>query len=237
MTLPMSNTPIYTLTIPSNGKSVKYRPFLVKEEKALLIAQQSEDLDVMVDTLKQIIISCTDGKVDPEELAVFDIEYMFTQMRSKSVGEEVQLVFRCGHCQDENAKSEVTIDISKLEVIKDPTHTNKIELSDNIGVIMKYPSIDTLKILDDESLTDIEQVFRVICRSIDIIYNSEDTFYAKDETIEDIEAFVNNLTRIQFEKLKSFFDTMPKLKQVVEFDCPVCGAHNKTTLEGIQDFF
>lgn len=237
MSLPINATPTYTLTVPSTGKTVKYRPFLVKEEKALLIAQQSEDLNVMVDTLKSIINSCTDGKLNAEELAVFDMEYIFTQIRANSVGEEIRLVFKCGHCEDANAKREVIIDISKINVIKNPDHTNKIELSENFGVIMKYPSIDTLKILDDTELPEIEQVFKVMCNCIDIIYTGEDLFYAKDETQEDIESFVNNLTRQQFQKIKWFFDTMPKLKQSVEFDCPICGAHNKTELEGIQDFF
>lgn len=237
MPLPMNNMPTYTLTVPSTNKQVKYRPFLVKEEKALLIAQQSEDLNVMVDTLKNIIRSCTDDNLDPDELAVFDIEYIFTQIRSNSVGEEVRLVFKCGHCENPSAKREVIIDISKLAVVKNPDHTNKIELGNNFGVIMKYPSIDTLKILDDQSIPEIEQVFHVMCDCIEIIYNSDDMFYTKEETREDIEAFVNNLTRQQFQKIKAFFDTMPKLKQTVEFDCPVCGAHNKTELEGIQDFF
>lgn len=237
MPLPSNSTPIYTLTIPSTNKLVKYRPFLVKEEKSLLIAQQSEDLNVMVDTLKQIIKACTNNEVDPDQLAVFDLEYIFTQIRAKSVGEEVQLIFKCGHCNDPNAKQEVSIDISKLSVEKNPNHSKTIELDSNFGVIMKYPSIDTLKILDDDSLTDIEQIFKVICQSIETIYNGDDLFYTKDETEEEVETFVNNLSRIQFEKIKAFFDTMPKLKQTIEFDCPVCGTHNKTELEGIQSFF
>ena len=145
MGLPLQNTPLYSLNIPSTGKEIKYRPFLVKDEKALMIAQQSEDLDVMVSTLKSVIQSCVTDKVEVNNLAIFDLEYMFSQIRAKSVGEYSDLVFTCGHCNHEKNKYTLRLDISKLQVTKNPDHTNKIALFDNVGVIMKYPNLDILK--------------------------------------------------------------------------------------------
>lgn len=237
MALPVINTPTYDVIVPSTGEKVKYRPFLVREEKALLIAQQGEETDVMINTLKDIIKSCTLGKLDPEDLAIFDLEYLFTQIRSKSVGELVELVFRCKHCSDPKAKVNVEIDISKIDVIRSDNHSKKIQLTDDIGVVMKYPSIDSMKILDDTTLSEVDQIFKIICQSVDYIYSGDEVFYSKEQSPEDIEDFVNNLTQSQFEQVKQFFDTMPKLIKEVEYDCPVCKQHNSVKLEGIQNFF
>ena len=237
MALPIASTPTYDLVIPSTEKKVKFRPFLVKEEKALLIAQQSENLTVMIDTLKSVIASCVQGEVNVDSLAIFDLEYMFTQIRAKSVGEIVELIFSCQQCKDPKAKTQVNIDISKIQVKKDPEHSKKISLYGDVGVIMKYPPLDIVNVFNDTTLNDVDQVFKIICSSIDMIYSGEDVFYAKEHSEEELEDFVNNLTQEQFEKIKKFFETMPKLETIVEYTCPVCAAHNSTALEGIQNFF
>lgn len=238
MALPMMNTPTYNLVIPSNETSVKYRPFLVKEEKALLIAQQSEDLMVMVDTLKSVIKTCVIDKIDVDKLATFDLEYMFTQIRAKSVGEVIELIFPCDndHGEDnEKARVKVSIDLTKLHVEKDSNHTNKIDLFDDVGVVMKYPTIDVMRKLDDTD--SIDNIFDVVAMSIDYIYQGEEIFYAKEQKHAEMLQFLNNLTSEQFVKIQNFFDTMPKIKKQIEYTCPVCQKEHKKMLEGMQSFF
>lgn len=240
MALPMNNMPTFYLTIPSSGKKVKYRPFLVKDEKALMIAQQSEDLVVMVETLKGVIKSCVLEDLDVETLATFDIEYMFTQIRGKSVGETVELLFSCDNDhgeQNDKARSKVTLNLSDIEVKKSPEHTNKIELFGDVGVIMKYPTISATKKLEAGGADNIDNVFEVVAESIDYIYQGEDVYYAKEQKKEELLQFLNNLTTEQFIKIQKFFETMPKLSTSVEYKCPICGKEHKKTLEGLQSFF
>lgn len=236
MALPSQSTPIYSLKVPSTEKQIKFRPFLVKDEKALLVAQQSEDLDVMISTLKSVISSCVVDKIDVEQLALFDLEYIFSQIRAKSVGEISELVFRCGHCNDEKNKYKLSLDISKLQVTKNNDHQSKIPLFDNVGIIMKYPNLDILKRIE-KGFSDAENVIDIIIDCIDIIYTDDEVFHAKEQTRKELKDFVENLTKDQFDKLEDFFATMPKFQQLVEFDCPACGTHNKMMLEGIQNFF
>jgi len=236
MALPSQSTPIYTLTIPSTGKKVNFRPFLVKEEKSLLLAQQSEDIGTMTTTLKSIIGSCIKDDINVDNLAVFDIEYIFTQIRAKSIGESVSLIFTCKHCENENNKVKLDIDLTKIEVVKDPSHTNKINLFDDVGVIMKYPTLDILK-NSEGKIDDISSVIDIVIDCIDVIYNNEELFYTKEQNRTEVEEFVMNLTKKQFDLIEQFFVTVPKFKQDIEFDCPACGEHNKSVLEGTQSFF
>ena len=236
MGLPINPTPVYNLTIPSSGKKVKFRPWLVKEEKALLIAQQSEDSEVMVDTLKNVIQSCLTSKVNVSELSTFDIEYIFTQIRGKSVGEDVELVFKCGYCTDPKAKVKISFDITKIDVEVPKEHEKKIQLFNDVGVVMKYPSINTVKNIDTKT-NDIEQIFSIVASCIDYIYDNENVYQSDDISKEEMDNFLSQLTSEQFVKLEKFFDTLPKMRKVVEYDCPVCGKHNTVTLEGMTSFF
>ena len=240
MALPIMSTPVYNMTVPSSGVNVKYRPFLVKEEKALLIAQQSEDVKVMIETLKNVIKGCVQDKLDVEKLAIVDLEYMFVQIRGKSVGETIDLTFGCdldhGE-QNEKAKATVTIDVSTIEVEKGEGHTNKFELFDNVGVVMKYPTVDIMKKLEGIDSGDVEKVFEVIALSIDYIYQGDELFYGTEQSKEDLVSFVENLTSEQFVRIQTFFETMPKLRKTIEYDCPVCGRHHVKLLEGLQSFF
>ena len=234
----MMNTPTYNMVVPSSGVSVKFRPFLVKEEKALLIAQQSEDLMVMVDTLKSVIKTCVLDTIDVNKLATFDLEYMFTQIRAKSVGEIIELIFPCDndHGEDnEKARVKVSIDLTTLDVEKHDSHTNKIHLFGDVGVMMKYPTIDVMRKLDDSD--SIDNIFDVVAMSIDYIYQGDEIFYAKEQKHEEMLQFLNNLTSEQFVKIQNFFDTMPRIKKQIEYTCPVCQKQHKKMLEGMQSFF
>jgi hypothetical protein len=237
MALPKQTGVVYNLTIPSSDKQVKFRPFLVKEEKALLLAQQSEDSTVMIDTLKTVIESCIIDKVDVSSLAIFDLEYIFTQIRAKSVGEEVELSFRCGHCADEKAKVKISIDLTKIQVEKDPSHTNKISLFDDVGIVLKYPNIEVVKKLENITSDKIDDVFNIVVECIDYIYDDQSLYYAKETSKEELIDFLNNLSSEQFTKIQKFFETLPKIKQNIDFTCPICGAENHTVLEGLSSFF
>ena len=239
MALPMNSTPIYNLVVPSTKKSVTYRPFLVKDQKALLVAQQSDDHRVMIDTLKEVIKSCITETIDVNKLAMFDIEYIFTQLRSKSVGETVEIVLSCDvdHGED-NAKAKIqhTVDLSQINVQEKEGHTNKIELFGTVGVVMKYPNIDDVKKLQGGDVT-AEDTFKLVASSIDYIYDADQVYYSKDQTETELMDFINNLTSEQFSRIQSFFDTMPKLSHTVNYNCPVCDKAHTIHLEGMQSFF
>lgn len=236
MALPINNAPVYNITIPSTGKKAKFRPFLVKEEKALLLAQQSEDPSVMFDTLKAVIKDCCNGTVDVSSLALFDIEYLFTQIRAKSVGEDTEITVRCQHCDDEKAIVNVRIDLTSMEVEKDPKHSNNIPLFDNVGVVMKYPTFDLLHKIDDKE-SDISNIFDIVASCIDYIYDDTQVYHAKETDPKELETFLNNLTSEQLARIQLFFETMPKLTKQIEYNCPVCNADNNLKIEGLQNFF
>ena len=237
MALPMANTPRYKLTIPSTGKSVTYRPFLIKEEKALLIAQQSEDPETMITTLKSVIESCIVDPIKSSDLAIFDIEYIFTQLRSKSVGEIVSLILKCDTCEDPKASVSYDIDLTKLKVNIPEEHSKTIPLFGDVGVIMKYPSLNLLKELENLNGSDTEAIFSIIISCIDCVYDSDQMFSAKDHKPEEIRQFVDNLTQEQFIKLQNFFVTMPKLEQKLNYKCPVCAKEHDKIIRGLDSFF
>jgi hypothetical protein len=237
MALPVMITPTYELVIPSTKEKVKFRPFLVKEEKALMIAQQSEDSSVMYNTLKSITGACLFNKVNIEKLAMFDIEYIFCQLRAKSVGEESELMFSCLECNDPKGRTKVNIDLSTISVKFDENHKQIIDLFDNVGIKMKYPGIDLLNKLSTLNESDTDAMFEVVIQSIDSIYTEDEVFSANDQTKEELFEFLDNLTQEQFKKIQAFFETMPKLQKELEFDCPNCGFHHKMTLQGLESFF
>ena len=240
MSLPLNNTPVYNLDIPSTKQTIKYRPFLVKDQKALMLAQQSESQKVMVDTLKSVIKSCVADPIDVDSLAMFDLEYIFTQLRAKSVGETVDLIMSCDEDHGEQnklAKVKMSIDLTKIEVEAAPEHTNKIAMWGDVGVVMKYPSVDVIKKFETIGNNDTENVFNIITQSIDYIYDGEEVYHSKEQTKDELLQFVNNLTTEQFQKIQGFFETMPKLKYDVHYNCPVCNKAHTVRLEGMDSFF
>lgn len=241
MALPVVNAPVYTLEVPSTKKVIKFRPFLVKEEKLLLIAMQDDKKEsAIVETLKQIVKNCTFGEVDVESLSITDIEYIFLQLRAKSKGDEVEVSFKCSN--DVNGEScdtvnQTKINLQNVKVEKNVDHSNKIMLTDTIGIILKEPTLNDIATLQEKignEYSDMKDIFESINGFIDTIFNGEVIYneYTKEELTE----FIESLSDEQFQKIKSFFETMTKLKLDVNITCKKCGYNETVTLEGLQSF-
>ena len=238
MALPVIQAATYHLTIPSTKKKIKFRPFIVREQRALLHAQQSEDSVVMTNTLRDIIRSCTFNEVDVDALSSFDIEYIFIQLRARSVGESTEFVFSCLECNDPNARIPVKIDLTGIEVQYQENHKKDIQLTDSVGVKMKYPTIEllnSLRELSDDA--DLDETFKIIGKCIESIHDESNVYSTKDYKENEILEFLNSLSTEQYGKITEFFDTMPRLEKKLEFDCPVCGFHHTQVLRGMNSFF
>ena len=237
MPLPKINTPSYELTLPSNGKKIKYRPFLVREEKILIMALETEDPKQITDAVVQILDSCilTRG-VKIQRLATFDIEYLFLNVRSKSVGESITVNVTCP--DDEKTSVEVTIDLETIKVKKNKAHNDTIKLDDNLSLKLKYPSMDQF-IENNFEVGDqtIGNTMKVIISCIDMIYNEEESWNASDSTQKELESFVDQLNTKQFKTIESFFDTMPKLSHKIAVKNPNTGVESDVILEGLAAFF
>jgi hypothetical protein len=233
MALPKLNTQTFELEIPSTDEKIKYRPFLVKEEKILLQAREGESRE-LIDALSTIINNCTFGKVVAEKLPSFDVEYVFLKIRSKSVGEKVALELTCP--DDNKTKVPTTIDLSKVEVEMEDEHTNKIDLTDSVSVIMKYPTIKTFVGKDLKKLSAADTIV-MTGECIHQVIDGKETWEANDLSEKEIGEFLENLTQAQFIKIQSFFTTMPRLKHVVNVTNPKTKKKGKVTLEGMQSFF
>lgn len=230
--LPQVNLPYYDLTLPSNGKTIKFRPFIMKEEKVLLMALEDGKELTMLNAIHDVVSDCTNGTLDTNISPLFDVQYAFLQIRSKSVGETVDFVVRCGEC---DSKQPMVVDIAKIEVERIEGHTNKIQLTDSLGVIMKYPTIKHLDILTNYKKT--EDVYTVIADCIDQIFDKEEVYSTATETQANILTWIDNLPVTQFNKIQEFFRTMPVLRYVKPFKCGKCQKDNVLTLEGIESFF
>jgi DNA-directed RNA polymerase subunit M/transcription elongation factor TFIIS len=242
--LPKIDVPIYNVKLLSNGKNLRFRPFTVKEEKLFLMANENEDLDNVVDTIKQILNNCVLDEFQVDSLPLFDIEHLFLNIRARSISEIVNLKYKCNNnILDEETKEEkkcnnvVEIDLNILEVEpeKQEGHTNKIEITEKMGVVMKYPSFETIKKFDVENEAD--SIIKITVNCIDYVYDSDSIYYAKDSTEEELIEFVESMQAKDLEKIKTFFDTMPKMKRDIDFKCNKCGHEEKIELEGIQNFF
>lgn len=232
MALPKLNgQPNYTLTIPSTSKRVSYRPYLVKEEKVLMIAFETGDqaaaLTAIVDTLK----ACIKESIDTSKLTTFDIEYMFTQIRSKSVGEKSNILLKCSSCEEKN---EVGIEIGSIEV-KVPEVNNVIQLTNSISVEMQWPSWDMI-IGTNMERKEIEIGFEMIGQCIKSIMTEEERIDTKDVSKAELDEFIESMTTDQFKKVSEFLKNMPALEKDVKFACKACGTQNDITLRGLADF-
>ena len=238
MPLPKISTAEYELKLPSNGKTIKYRPFLVREEKILILALESEDQKQITTAVKQVLKECVLTKgVKVDQLPSFDIEYLFLNIRGKSVGESIELMVTCG--DDGKTEVPVTVLIDDIEVSTNDEHDTDIELSDGYSVKMKYPSlnqfIETNFSQDDEDA--VEKSFEMIATSIDMVYNDKDMFAASECTKKELKEWVESLTSAQFQKIEQFFETMPKLTHTLEVVNPNTKKKNTIVLEGLTDFF
>lgn len=236
MALPKISAPKYTLTVPSTGKEYQYRPFLVKEEKILLMAIESGELADVILALKNLIHNCFDGELDADELATFDLEYIFTQLRSKSIGSTIELKSQM-KCDDEGCPKVIPFEVNleEIEMVEDEKHTKKIEITDVDGIVMKYPSFDVISKL--QNMKDLDALYEAIVKSIDYIYDAESTYDAKDYKTEELMEYINSLTHTQFEKVSEFFETMPKIQKKVNITCPKCGRTEELVVSGLDNFF
>ena len=230
MALPKLNTPTFELILPSDGSKVKFRPFLVKEHKVLLTMSEAENEEV-ARIIRELVDVCTFKQLKVDELPHFDIEYIFMFLRAKSIGESVDVIVNC-ECGE---KIETSFNIEDLKVNKPEGHSNKIMINDTVGVEMRYPNIDDVVGIFQSN--DNQKVIDLIITSIKAVYDSDNYWETKDQTKQELEEFVYSLTKEQFDKLEKFFVTSPKIVQNIECDCPKCGKHNVSKLEGLQNFF
>lgn len=240
MSLPKITTPIYTVTLPSNGKNVRVRPFLVKEEKLLLIAAQTKDINEIIETTKQVINNClVDNDISVDSLPFFDIDYLIIALRAKSIGETIPVKFTCNNVVNGSKCGHVfpvDIDISKSTVVKDDTISPEIWLSSDFGVKMKYPKYSVIKtIMANE--TDLDKIIRIICASIDYIFDKDQIYSAKDKTKEEIQEFVESLTKVQLTKLEDFVRNFPEFECRVEHTCEKCKFQHNIRYNNFDSFF
>jgi hypothetical protein len=241
--LPKIDVPVYTVDLPLSKQKVRYRPFLVKEEKILLMAMESGEDKTVLESIKQIVNNCCIDEIDVDDLPVLDLEFFFLNLRARSVGEIVDLQYKCNNSiQDEDGKEKPCNNVVKLEVnvldIKpefDGDHTNKVQLSDSLGIVMKYPNFKTVEKIDGQS--EVEKIMKIIISCVDYIFDKENIYYKKDISEQEMMEFLDSMTAEQFSKIQQFFDSVPKIKKEVNFKCSKCNYEEKIVIEGIQNFF
>jgi hypothetical protein len=234
MALPILNTPTYEVELPLSKKTISYRPFLVKEEKVLLMALESQDQKQIMRAMHDIVSTCTFGKIDGKDLPVAELEYLFLKLRSKAVGEKSHIGLKCTDCQTNN---ELDIDLESIEIDISALPETKIMLTDQIGVMMKYPSSDLVMRSIDPKKTDTENTYAIIIACIDKIFDTENVYDVATQTKQELTDFIESLNKNQFEKIKDFFSGLPKLKKDISFKCTSCGKDNHVYLEGLESFF
>jgi len=231
MTLPILETPTYELTLPSTGKRITYRPFLVKEFKVLLTTLESDESEI-TRILIELIDNCTFKKLNVKDLAHFDIEYIFINLRAKSIGEITELVYKC-ECEHQNSFS---INLLDVKIVKsEENFSNKIMIDDNVGVVMRYPRFNEMVDIYDNLKSD--KVIALVSSCIDKVFTKDEIFDSKDYTKEELLAFVETFSKTQFEKLEKYFINMPKVIHEIKHNCENCSKENDIVLEGLQNFF
>ena len=239
MALPKLNVPVYEAILPSTEKVIKYRPFLVKEEKILLTALEADDSKALSGAVKQIVNNCVQGELDVDDLSTFDIEYLFLRLRAKSVGEKVTVGLRPWGCPNNEGKlcensTSVEINLEEVKVDKSTASSSKIMLDDKIGIKMKYPDIDSVNIIG----TSTEAAGMDVIRGcVDMIFTEEETHERDSFTDKELDEFIDSLNSQQFKLIKDFFDNMPVLTHTVKYKCETCGENKETTLTGLNSFF
>ena len=236
MALPKLNTPTYELEVPSTDEKIKYRPFLVKEEKILLMAMESGKNEDIIQAVKDIVAACTFNKLDLGSSPMFDIEYIFLNIRAKSVGEVSKLKLLCP--DDKKTYVDTEINLAEVRVQVGDDHTNKVELTDEMGMIMTYPTIDSFMKTGIQTIT-ASNMLDVIGACVLQIYekNGEKVYHAKDQTKKELTEFIEQLNTKQFKDVQKFFETMPKLKHEIKIKNPKTKKESKVTLTGLNDFF
>lgn len=231
MSLPRLETPTYELILPSTEEKIKFRPFLVKEYKVLLTVLES-DAEEIYRTVIDLIDVCTFNKLQVTKLPNFDVEYLFLNIRAKSIGETSNLIVTCKSCQH---KMEFTADITQAKVNKNEKHNKKIKINEDISIEMRYPNFKEIMEIYENS--DSEKIVDLVCNCIETILTKEKYYKLEEYGKEEIVEFVNSFSKEQFDKLENFFVTMPKLQYTITKVCDSCGTENKSVVEGLQNFF
>jgi hypothetical protein len=241
--LPKLDVPIYSVNLISTGKPVRFRPFLVKEQKLFLMVSESNDPNEMINVIRQVLKNCVLDEIDIDSLPTFDLEFLFMNLRARSVEEIVELRYKCnntvknesGEEKQCNGLVEYKLNILEIEPTKNPEHKNKIQITENLGICFKYPTFEMIQ--KYEKLSENEVMIRILIDCIDFIYDKEQVYYAKDTPVKELEEFVDSLQQKDLEKFKQFFDTMPEIKKDVHFKCPKCSYEEDIEIKGIQSFF
>jgi len=241
--LPKLDVPTYEVNLISTGKPIRFRPFLVKEQKLFLMASESDDPKETVQVIRQVLKNCIIDEVDVDSLPTFDLEWLFINLRARSVEEIVNLRYKCNNnVKDEEGKDvkcsgyvEFDVNLLDIEPSKNPEHTNKIQITENLGVVLRYPTFEMVQ--KYEGLQENDLMTNVLVDCIDYIYDKEQMYYAKDTTRDELIEFVDSLQQKDLEKIKLFFDTIPEVKKDVTFDCPKCKYKEEIAIKGIQNFF
>jgi len=241
--LPKIDVPLFTVELPSTKEKVTFRPFLVKEQKLFLMNSENSDAQETINVIRQVIKNCVISDIDVDGLPVFDIEFVFMNLRARSVSEVVNLKYKCNNLiakEDGEEKrcdtvNEISINVLEIEPTFSPDHTRKIQLTDNVGLMMKYPTFEMMKSMAGKNESEV--IMDMIYKCIEYIYDKEQIYYTKDVSEKELEEFIDGIQQKDLEKIRVFFDTMPKIKKDIEYSCKKCGYHESITLEGTQDFF
>jgi len=240
MALPKIDTPIYDLTLPLSNKKIKFRPFLVKEQKNLMMAIEANDKETIERNIKQVLHNCTlTENIEIEKLPVIDVEYYFLQLRAKSVGEVIESQYICNNIVDGEScgnKMKASLNLSEIEVTSNPDYSNEIKITDNIVIKFNYPEFSTLEKIKEKD-SSVEIAFEMITDSIEYIFDGQQYYYANETTAQELMDFVESLNAEQFSKIEAFFDNQPKLNKTVFIKCSKCGYEHRIDLEGLENFF
>jgi hypothetical protein len=232
MALPKLEIPTYPIEVPSLNKQVDFRPFLVKEEKVLMIAQETESQNQLLPVIKNIVKACSFDKLDPDDCSATDLEFLFLRLRAKSVGETVEINIKCQECGE---YTKVKINLNDIEVTKVDDISNKIEITDSIGMVLKSLSLRETEKIDDK---DAENAFnQTIIYSIESIYDADSVYPASESTEKELIEFIDSLSHSHLEKIQAYIQNIPKLEYLVKFKCEACGHENEIVLEGLESFF
>lgn len=235
MSLPIIlNAPSYEVELPLSKKTVKYRPYLVKEEKLLMMAMESQDQKQILRAVQEIIEACTFGEVKAKTLPTAELELLFLKLRSKSVGETTQIGYECKNC---GTKNELVVNLETVELTQPKKTDSKIMLTDKVGVIMKFPTADDVTRAIGSNEGEVKNTFAIITSCIEAIFDDNGVYEAANIERKEVESFVDSLNSLQFKKIQEFFEGLPKLSHDASFDCGNCGTHNKLVIEGLQAFF
>jgi len=223
---------MYELQLVSNDQKIQYRPFLVKEKKILMAASESKSPDAAYLAVKQIVNNCTFGKIDVENLAIFDLQFLFLKIRSKSIGEIADFKLECSKCSKDVL---CYINFDEIKVEKNPEHNRKIMLTDKIGIMMKYPNMTLEKVLESSTADEIDT--KIILNCIDYVFDETQIYYAKDTSKQDLENLIDSMTESQYEKIEKFFETLPKLEHKIKYTCKSCGHSDEYEVDDLYGFF